>query len=399
MTSQEITRTADRLRDALGAAASVMDDSPVVTFEPARRNRRAEGWLAPLAVAACVVVVAVAAVFAAGSIHRTAQPRGTGAVGATKPPEYFVTLGMGGLETTVQLRRTADGRLVTSARLPTGVIGIPGAFSFAADNRTFFVAEGLKGDCTRFYRYVIAGNGSIQGPRPVGAPYCGGANLNVNQVGFAVSPDGKQMGFTTSAGVGSRLDTEIHVMDLASGAIRSWHNTVTAVTPAPVYFWSAAGSISWFDNRTLVFAYQWEDTPPHDLAVLSLDTANAGGSIQAHSRVLLSQGPNCSTCVDGVLAGPDGTSLTTVTLQSAAPYRQSVVRISTATGRPVSVLYTSLRVAQQGWEDFPWLSVDGTGRYLALFSKPQSQTGWISDGHLIPLRGAGHQPATVWFAW
>jgi hypothetical protein len=396
MTSQdEITRTADRLRDALGAAASAMRDSPMVTFEPARRNRRDGAWLAPLAVAACVVVVAMAAVFAAGSIHRTAQPRGTGAVGATKPPEYFVTIGPG-VKETVQLRRTADGRLVTSARLPGGVIGLPLTFSFAADNRTFFIPETLQDYCIRFYRYVIAGNGSIQGPQPVGAPYCGSNNSGQ----AAVSPDGKQMAFMTINGAGSRTDTAIHVMDLASGAVRSWHNTVTAVTPARVWFYAMYNSISWSGNRTLVFAYQWEHTGPRDLAVRSLDTANGGGSIQAHSRVLFSQYPSCSTCVYAVLPGPDPTSLSAVTLQWAAPYRQSVVRISTATGRQADVLYTSLGVRAREWGEFPWLVADGTGRYLALFSRSQPLPGWIADGHLIPFPGASPNGSLdVWFAW
>ena len=133
------------------------------------------------------------------------------------------------------------------------------------------------------------------------------------------------------------------------------------------------------------------------MAVLGLDTSGSGGSVQAHSRVLFSQGASCSMCVDEVLAGPDGSSLTAVALQPTAPYRQWVLRISTATGRPVSVLYTSLREPQQGIEDFPALFADGTGRYLALFSKPQ--TGWISHGTIVPLSGTARQPALVMFAW
>ena len=65
MTSQdEITRTADRLKDALGAAADLMavGDSTVRARGP--RTGHAWKWLLPLAAAASVVVITLAAVLA-----------------------------------------------------------------------------------------------------------------------------------------------------------------------------------------------------------------------------------------------------------------------------------------------------------------------------------------------
>jgi hypothetical protein len=65
LTSQdEITRTANRLKDAFGAAADVMmtGNSPVRIQGP--RTGHAWKWLLPLAAAASVVVIALAAVLA-----------------------------------------------------------------------------------------------------------------------------------------------------------------------------------------------------------------------------------------------------------------------------------------------------------------------------------------------
>jgi hypothetical protein len=68
------------------------------------------------------------------------------------------------------------------------------------------------------------------------------------------------------------LDTGvIHVMNLTSGAVRSWHNTVSAATPARVT--TQIGVMSWTANgRTLVADYQWKlAEEPADLAVLGCD--------------------------------------------------------------------------------------------------------------------------------
>lgn len=76
ITQDELARTAERLRDALTAAADVMaecDAAAVITPVPQRpgRPRRARAWLIPLAAAACVVAVIAASVLLTTNLART----------------------------------------------------------------------------------------------------------------------------------------------------------------------------------------------------------------------------------------------------------------------------------------------------------------------------------------
>ena len=79
ITQDELARTAERLRDALSAAADVMgepDAAAVSTPVPQRpgRPRRARAWLIPLAAAACVVAVIAASVLLTTNLARTSSP-------------------------------------------------------------------------------------------------------------------------------------------------------------------------------------------------------------------------------------------------------------------------------------------------------------------------------------
>ena len=81
---------------------------------------------------------------------------------------------------------------------------------------------------------------------------------------FAASPDGSKVAYAeqgcpeaASAALNAGV---IHVMNLTSGAVRSWHNTVSAATPARVT--TQIGAMSWTaDGRTLVADYLWERSP------------------------------------------------------------------------------------------------------------------------------------------
>jgi hypothetical protein len=420
MTSQDdISRAADRLKDALGAAADVMtigDDSVLV---PESRVRRAKGWLVPLTAAAGVVAIALGAAFAVHAAGNTAT-HGTGDGTTVSPsrgePEFYMAM-----ESTasgawvLDVHRTADGAVTATTRLPGGDITQDAYLTAGASDRAFYVAD-FPGCTTaitvsRFYRIAITGAGRISGVSTVGSPVQGLVT------DLAVSPDGSQMAYTlgqyercqgqtyTSSSrdrvrrqpMVTRPQDVVYVMDLSTGTVRTWQNTATAATPARVRY--VDGGLSWApDGRTLVVNYEWADQSlptESNLAVLGLDTASGGGSLQAHSRVLLHQDLNCVTCVWEALAGP-GDSLTAAEAQPAGQRltRQLIVRIPLTRGGAPTVLYRALSHTPIA-DDTAIMFADPSGRWMItwpLYDADEPgwaalRAGWISGGKLYRLPG------------
>jgi hypothetical protein len=437
---EEMTATADRLTDALTAAAAIMPpdeahalSSPVPgrLASPAsgpgrRRPGRLRAWLVPAGAAASVAAIILTAVTLAGH-PRTGPAPGTGPAqvpasagpgitslagvpsvpGARTPPPFYVSIVTTGLSrdgrqlVTAQVRRTSDGQVTgTVPALPLGWT-LGRSVSVTADDRTFTIAAGTTTFCpsstatrTGFYQFSVTSTGHVTGLRAVGKTVTGEA---VSE--FAASPDGTevayaQQGCAAPASAASYAGV-IHVMNVTSGAVRSWHNTVSAASPARVT--NQIGALSWTaDGRTLVADYEWKLTEaPADLAVLGLDATSSGGSLQAHSHLLFSQGDHCAVCVYSALASSDGSALTAVAASSAPPpqghhsggpwYRLWVLRLSLVTGRPSGILYRS--AAQDGtYNDglVPALSADGQKQHWFVVQDPE-QFGWISGGKLVPL--------------
>jgi hypothetical protein len=442
ISQEEMTATADRLTDALTAAAAIMPpdgaralSSPVPgrlaspAARPARRRMgRLRAWLIPVGVAAIVTAIILTVVTLAGDpgtvpapgkgpaqAPASAGPGITSLAGVpsdpgtrTPPPKFYVTIVSGGMTRdgreldTVQVRRTSDGQVTgTVPALPAGWT-LGRSVSVTADDRTFTVAAARVEFCppstpvqTRFYQFSVTSAGRVTGLRAVGKPVTGDM---VSE--FAASPDGTkvayaQQGCPAAASAASYAGV-IHVMNLASGAVRSWHNTVSAATPARVT--TQIGALSWTaSGRTLVADYQWKLTDaPGGLAVLGLDTTSSGGSLQAHSHLLFSQRDHCTVCVYTALTSSDGSTLTVAAASSAPPqsshprtprYRMNVLRLSLATGQPSGILYRS--AVGNGPPDeggfVPVLSADGQGQHWFLINNPE-QFGWISGGKRVPLR-------------
>ena len=438
---EEMTAAADRLTDALTAAAAIMPPdgagalSSPVPGRPAspasrpvrRRLGRRHVWLVPVGVAAIVTAIILTVVTLAGQPGTVPAP-GKGPAQApaspgpgitslagvpsdpgsrTPPPPFYVTIVSAGMTRdfrelrTVQVRRTSDGRVTgTVPALPAGWI-LGRSVSVTADDRTFTVAASTVGFCpsstptrTRFYQFSVTSTGRVTGLRTVGKPVVGDM---VSE--FAASPDGTEVAYAEQ-GCAAPITAAsyagvIHVMNLTSGAVRSWHNTVTAATPARVT--TQIGALSWTaSGRTLVADYQWKLTDaPGGLAVLGLDATGSGGSLQAHSHLLFSQGDHCTVCVYTALTSSDGSTLTAAAASSVPPpsshprtprYRMNVLRLSLATGQSSGILYRS--AASVGSPDegglVPVLSADGQAQHWFLINNPE-QFGWISGGKLVPL--------------
>jgi hypothetical protein len=436
---EEMDAIADRLTDALTAAAAIMPpdgahalSSPIPgrLASPAsgpvrRRMGRPRAWLVPVGVAAIVTAIILTAVTLAGHPGTVPAP-GTGPAqapasagpgitslagvpsdpGTRTPPPFYVTIVSMGMTRdfrelqTVQVRRTSDGQVTgTVPALPAGWT-LGRSVSVTADDRTFTVAAATITACpsstparTRFYQFNVTSTGHVTGLRAVGKTVTGEA---VSE--FATSPDGTEVAYAEqgcpAAASAALYAGVIHVMNLTSGAVRSWHNTVSAATPARVT--TQIGALSWTANgRTLVADYQWKLAEgPADLAVLGLDATSSGGSLQAHSHLLFSQGDHCTVCVYTALTSADGSTLTAVAASSAPPqnhrtgvpwYRLWVLRLSLVTGQPSGILYRS--AASVGSYDVglvPVLSADGRAQHWLLVLNPE-QFGWISGGKLIPL--------------
>ena len=438
---EEMDATADRLTDALTAAAAIMPpdearalSSPVPgqlaspASRPARRRMgRLRTWLVPVGVAAIVAAIILTAVTLAGG-PGTAPAPGKGPAQApasagpgitslagvpsdpgtrTPPPPFYVTIvGMGlsrdGRELmAAQVRRTSNGHVTaTLPALPAGWI-LGRSVSVTADDRTFTIAGSTMTVClssaatrTRFYQFTVTSTGHVTGLRAVGRPVVGDM---VSE--FAASPDGTEVAYAQQGcaepASAASYGGVIHMMNLSSGAVRSWRNTTSAATPARVT--TQIGALSWTaSGRTLVADYQWKLTDaPGGLAVLGLDATSSGGSLQAHSHLLFSQRDHCTVCVYTALTSSDGSTLTAAAASSAPRqrqqpgtprYRMNVLRFSLATGQPSGIMYRS--AASIGPPDqggfVPVLSADGQGQHWFLVNNPE-QFGWISGGKLVPL--------------
>jgi hypothetical protein len=435
---EEMAATAERLTDALTAAAAIMPpdearalSSPVpgqlaspISGPVRRRMVRLRAWLVPVGAAAGVTAIILTAVTLSGQ-PGTVPARGTGPAQApasagsgitslagvpsdpgtrTPPPPFYVTIvSMGisrdGLELmTAQVRRTSDGQVTGTVPAPAGWI-LGRSISVTADDRTFTVAAETQTVCpsstptqTRFYQFSVTSTGHVTGLRAVGKPVTGEP---VSE--FAASPDGTKVAYAEQGCVApisaASYAGVIHVMNVTSGAVRSWHNTVSAATPARVT--TQIGALSWTaSGRTLVADYLWEpEEGSPDLAVLALDATSSGGSLQAHSHLLFSQGARCTVCVYTALISSDGSTLTAVAETSVPPlpshpgdpwYRLLVLQLSLATGQPSGILYRSAPSVGSYEGLVPVLSTDGQARHWLLWNDPEG-FGWISGGKLIPL--------------
>ena len=422
ITQDELARTAERLRDALAAAADVMaepDAAAVITPVPHRpgRLRPARAWLIPLAAAACVVAVIAASVLLARNLARTSPPASQPAnpgVSVCQPlpapgpgtavPRFYVTTEVAARQIQLQVRRTSDCAITAVVPLPAGWL-LTGGISATADDRTFFAAAFSAKGCpvqagaggisvaaheTRFFRFAVNDQGRAGRLTVVGPPVAG-------LVGpIAVSPDGSRIAFNASnasfVGPGTACASGqaeggavIRVIDLATGKIRTWQTL--EMPPAPAGTSATPGAVSWMaDGRTLAVSYVWPTSasgPQESVAVAALDTTSGGGSLQAHSHVLWSQPQNCVLCVQEALISPDGKSLTaTATQQTGQGYRDALLRIALPSGR-YRVLYESAAKANS----LPTFTQDGSGQHVILVSG--SQAGWIRAGKLVLLGAPG----------
>jgi hypothetical protein len=419
-----MTRTEERLRDALLTSASRVQDDALRPLaapdrpvpEPgARAGSRRRTWVLPLAAAASVALIVIAVVVVVGYLqHRNNAPGP--ASPAAGPPGYYATL-EGNNHTDLEevvVRATATGAVV--ARVPdpvsplhqgTGTAGPPSNTATpnpnanlmqpldiaTTDDRTFYVVYGSQtvmgyGDLViESFRLSGAGQPSplvqVNGGQLArqGTIRTGGLVVDPRIGGFAVSPDNRQIALALKASSSSTTSDEILVIDTRTGAHAVWSGGLDR--PDATF---AILGLSWTsDGRSLAFLAQWCSPPTHAFSnthsevcsgtvrsaqVRELDTTSAGGSLSS-ARLLLAQSARYPY-IARALISPDGTSLTAILLSGPvppdkglgpnAPERLSLVRISVVTGTVTATLFQGVDPVSV-WST---LTADGSGRYLML---------------------------------
>lgn len=396
-----MTRTEDRLTDALSAAASTVQEDRLRPLTVPGPGRRRPGWLAPVAAAVGVALVIGLAVLAAQVSARHAAPEGL----PPGTPSYYVQTGVAGGRPVV--RSTATGAVA-------GTVPVPASNALGYDlvtvdrNGTFFVvAAPALNQGERLYKFRLTRAGRVTGfaALPVGAL----ASTTWAADALAVSPDGSRIALgmrfvapPALCGHGQLCPHQprpdyVLAINLATGARTAWrwHSS-------PVIHSFSVASLSWTRNdRELVLFGQWCEVARtnqtcarggHLSDAEALYPADGDGWVGGHP-LFPEQGPPRSYIVQAQIS-PDGTSVTVVTLRGVpsrgrVPRHLSVERISVAPGsrgQVLAVLYQ--RRLSDTFDpglapDFITLGQDATGQHLLLSGGGFS--GWIDRGRLVPL--------------
>ena len=261
-----MTRTEDRLADALGAAADAVRAEtlrPLVAPSP-RRARPA--WLAPAAAAASIVVLAglVAtgtAVFGTGAGKRAAPPPVPAAARAAVP-RYYVEAD---LDRRITVRSTATSRVTSTlpirGPLPIGL----GAVASAGHGLFFAAGVAPHSQIEQLYRFRVTAAGKVTGLTPVP-----GGRLSARQRvdGLAAAPGGASVAVSYSTvwhGNPSGPDRLI-VIDTKTGARTVWRGGARGENGRNGLF--GVASMSWTgDGQRLAVLGQWcPGSGPHAYA-------------------------------------------------------------------------------------------------------------------------------------
>lgn len=384
----------ERLRGTFREVAEEVpaDSVPPLIF-PARRRRaflgredpppatgRARAWAAVASSAIMVAMVVGAATSLASVLHSPQRiagtPIGPPARAALSVPRYYVALtaatvvhqaARGRSRARAVVRATATGHTIATVPAPRPYDTFT-MVTAARDDRTFVLAAerfppapapapAVSLFVLRIHPGRRAPTGRAQLAR-IPSPYL---DKGGRAWGLALSPDGRQL----AVSVGTDAPTDVQVIDLRTGAQRSWTSSSSCVNCGYSLSWSA-------DGRTLAVAQAG--------MVRLLNTSARGPTLMAASQPVGSEFlPN----VQEVLLTPDAQALVAVrgiTPPSAhgAAASQQLVRLSPSTGQPLMVL-NQLPVRQGSYEQVLWTSASGQ-ELIVTGTEPGASAG-ILDGH------------------
>jgi dipeptidyl aminopeptidase/acylaminoacyl peptidase len=416
-----MTRTEERLADALDAAARALrEDALRPLLAPGRRHHR-PALAAPLAAAAALLLVVGVGV-AVAKLAAPGRPPST----APGPPPYYVEAGFAsGLP---QVRSTATGAVTDTVRVPYVPSGLGPNLVAAAGNGVFFAAVTQRAE-ERIYRFRLTAGGRVSDLAAIPGRAIDDSKWGIGAM--AASPDGSRLAValnpTSGTSTGSCSSSGpcsytysadngyIDIIDTANGDRSVWQGGTGQ------NFVFSVVSLSWTGNgNELAYLGEWcpqsggnsassclpgTGTGGAKAQVWTLDPTTGGGTLTS-GRLLFGTSAAFPDLPQALIS-PDGSTITAASVTSLAganptPTQLVVEQISIATGKPLRVLYRQdLRHAfgasnPQGYVVLLTLKSDAAARYWmvsGLFCGVSrcngGVNGWIDGGRLVPLQPAG----------
>lgn len=369
----------------------------VPTRRPSWRPR-----LLPFAAAAAVIAVITAGALAAGltAAHKPAahKPAVSGPAPAGLPHFYVTTSSSpGGRGIQAVVRASASGQVTGTVPVPSA-IGVEWADSggtfvtAAADDRSFII--GVQGGQSptstgldlRLFRFAISAAGkpghlTELAPTPM---------RNETTEGIALSPDGKLLAVSLMSNSAGNVAPTIQVLNLATGAIRTW----TVPTRNYPYL---IGPPSWADGSRLI-AFTWLRSTQSGLmaaprGIRFLDI-NAPGDNLLAGTLIVPRGLVAAGSLVSARITPDGRDVIVVTWRDLTPRASThtvvvqFAELQASTGRLVRLLRSETarynQVSVVAAEDsLGVLSLAPQGRYALVQGV---KFGWLEVGGPDPGR-------------
>ena len=368
----------------------------VPTRRPSWRPR-----LLPFTAAAAVIAVITASALVAGltAAHKPAahKPAVSGSAPASLPRFYVTTSsGPGGRGIQAVVRASASGQVTGTVPVPSALpvewADSGGTFvTAAADDRNFII--GVQGGQAptkigldlRLFRFAISAAGkpghlTELAPAPM---------RNETTEGIALSPDGKLLAVSLQNDSSADPVGAIQVLNLATGAIRTWS--------APARSVYIPGPPSWADGSRVI-AFTWLRSTQSGLmsaprGIRLLDTAAPGDNLVA-GTVIVPSGVVAAGSIVSALITPDGRDVIVVTWRDLTPRASThtvvvqFAELQASTGRLVRLLRTETARYDQVnvvtvEDSLGVLSLEPQGRYALVQGV---KFGWLDVGGPDPGR-------------
>jgi hypothetical protein len=325
------------------------------------------------------------------------KPAVSGSAPASRPRFYVTTSSApGGRGIQAVVRASASGQVTGTVPVPSALpvewADSGGTFvTAAADDRSFIIGvqggqEPTKiGLDLRLFRFAISAAGkpghlTELAPAPM---------RNETTEGIALSPDGKLLAVSLQNDSSPDPVGAIQVLNLATGAIRTW--------TAPARSVYIPGPPSWADGSRVI-AFTWLRSTQSGLmsaprGIRLLDTAAPGDNLVA-GTVIVPRGVVAAGSIVSALITPDGRDVIVVTWRDLTPRAKThtvvvqFAELQASTGRLVRLLRTETarydQVSVVTVEDsLGVLSLGSQGRYALVQGV---KFGWLDVGGPDPGR-------------